>query len=271
MSDSTITRSKLSNQLIETSLSSSFHQQHSCCSTNKKYRRSLIASCCETSKLVLTLFRYGPFTLVAATFLGFAAYSSARTTLKELVPWLPLALALFVLLTVYFFPKLRQLFSRDSETLIAMEEGQGYPLYGTPVEPGSVQSDEDIRSRQRSLEVDRWLEYDISHVGGIGRPASRHSGRLSTRESDIDLDDSQSVARLVAQRMVSPSRQTYNISNLPRTALESGFSTQRPTAMAPPSQLNQPRDYQQRSLSPESIVVEGPSSTSAESERPLLG
>jgi hypothetical protein len=214
------------------------------------------------------VYSYGPFTLVGVTFLGLAAYSSARTPLKELVPWLPTALCLFILLTVYFFPKLRQSLRGGNGIQIAMEEGRPFGYHGTPVEPGSIQSEEDIRSRYHSLEVNRWLEYDTAYAGGMGRPASRHSAGLSTRESDIDLEDRQSVARIVAQRMISPSRPGYNMNNVPQTASENGFPSQR---FAQAGSSNQPRDYRPRSLSPESIVVEVPSSTAAESERPLLG
>jgi hypothetical protein len=199
---------------------------------------------------------------VAATFLGLAAYSSARTSLKELVPWLPPALCLFVLLTVYFFPKLRQTSSGNNGTPNAMEEGRSFGFYGTPVEPGSVQSDEDNRSHQWNPEVNRWLGHDTSYAGGIGRPASRQSGLLSNRGSDIDLDDSQSVPRLSSQIVVSPSRQAYEI-RLP---------TQRfAAAMGPASQMNQSREYHQGPLSPESTVIESAPSTSAELERLLLG
>jgi hypothetical protein len=208
---------------------------------------------------------------VAVTFLGLAAYSSARTSLEELVPWLPTALCLFVLLTVYFIPKLRQTLNGDYGNQIAMEEGCSPGFYGTPVEPGSVRSQMSIRTRQQSPEVERWLTQDTSHMGcGIGRPASRNSGRQSIRDSDIDLDDTSSVTRIVVQRMVSPSRPGYNINNLPQIASESGFPSQR-FATAGPSQSSQPKDHYPRSLSLESVAVEGLSSTSAESERPLLG
>jgi hypothetical protein len=170
-------------------------------------------------------------------------------------------------MTVYFLPKLRQPLNGDSENQIAMEEGRSRGFYGTPVEPGSVRSEASIRSRQQSLEVEHWLTQETSHMGGIGRPASRNSGRQSIRDSDIDLDDTSSVTRIVVQRMVSPSRPGYNMSNLPQTASESGFPSQR-FATAGPSQ---PVDRYPRKLSLESIAVEGPSSTTGESERPLLG
>ena len=216
---------------------------------------------------MLTPNRYGPFTLVAATFLGLAAYSSARTPLKELVPWLPTALCLFILLTVYFFPKLRNSLRGDHGTHIDLEDGRPFGYHGTPVEPGSIQSDQDFHNRHQSLGVNRWLDYDISFTGGIGRQESPHSRGPSARESDIDLEDRQSVARIVAQRMISPSRPGYNTGNLPQTASENGV----PSQGFPTAGSCQSRDYRQCSLSPESIVVEGPSSTSAASERPLLG
>ena len=218
---------------------------------------------------MLTSFRYGPFTLVAATFFGLAAYSSARTSLKELVPWLPLAVCLFVLLTVTLFPKLRQSLSGDNGTQIAMEEGRLPGFYGSLVEPGSVQSEEDTNIHQWNPDVEIWLEHDISYTGGADRLTS--PGRLSHRGSDIDLDDRQSVARFVAKRMVSPSRQAYNINSLSQITPDNGFPTQRFAATGLGSRLDQPRAPCQRSSSPESILVECPSSTSAASEMALLG
>jgi hypothetical protein len=147
-------------------------------------------------------------------------------TLKGLVPWLPTAVGLFSLLTVYFFPKLRAWLARDTEPYVSMEameaieEGRRYGVYGTSVQPGSVQYGED--DPRWHPDVDLWLAHDTSHAGGNARPASRSSG-----ESDIDLDDNQSVARLVAQRLAEPSRQNYNINSLPRTFSDSGFLTQR--------------------------------------------
>jgi hypothetical protein len=253
------------------SSSSFFHLQRSCYSISSRYRRKLITSRCEHSKALLTTSRYGPFTLVAAAFLGLAAYSSARTSLKELVPWLPLALCLFVLLTVYFFPRLRQSLSGNNEEQISMEEGRTRGFYGTPVEPGSIQSEEEIQSRRWNPQVDHWLEHDTSHTGGrdIERPGS--SGRLSARQSDIDLDDRQTVPRLFSQRMISPGWQVYNMSNLPRTASDSGFPTQRFAATRPSSRLELSKACTQRSMSQESILLEDPSSTSKEPAVPLRG
>ena len=252
--------------------SSSFsHLQRSCCSISWRYRRKLITPRCEHSRAVLTKSRYGPFTLVAATFLGLAAYSSARTSLKELVPWLPLALCLFVLLTVYFFPKLKQSLSGNNEVQNSMEEGRTRGFYGTPVEPGSIQSEEEIQRGRWSPQVNQWLEHDTSHAGGrdIERPGS--SGRLSAHQSDIDLDDRQTVPRLFSQRMVSPGRQSYNMSSLPRTTSDSGFPTPRFAAMLPSSRLDLSKVCTQRSVSQESALLENPSPTFEEPAVPLRG
>jgi hypothetical protein len=196
--------------------------------------------------------------------MSIAAYSSARTTLTELVPWIPLALCLFVLLTVYFFSKLRHSLRADNQAQIAMEEGRGF--HGTPVEPGSVQSDEVSQTLRWSQEMNRRLEFDISHTGGIDRPGS--SEILSSRESDIDLDSNQSVARIIVQRMVSQSGQAV-ISSLLQTASADGFHNQNAAVVGFPNQWEQFEDHRQRSLLPGSIAVEGTSITSKDSE--ILG
>lgn len=154
-------------------------------------------SCLRSFWLILS--SYGAFTLVAATFLGLAAYSSARTPLKELVPWLPIALCLFILLTVFFFPKVRRIFNGGGgdEPQFAMEEGRALRFahsIGTSVEPGSIQSEEDNRSQQQSLNVAHWIDHETSHMRGVDWSTSQQDTRLSTRGSDIDLDERQSVA-----------------------------------------------------------------------------
>ena len=197
--------------------------------------------------------RYGPFTLVAATFLGLAAYSSARTSLKELVPWLPTSLCLFVLLTVYFIPTIREALNTEETTQISMEEGRSFIFPATPVEPGSVQSEGETMSRQQSLDMQRWLSYDISFMG---RPESLYSGGQSSPESNIDLEEAYRLPRIVAQRMVSRSQPGYTVSSLLRTSSDSNFPLRRFSAAAPRSQRIQPRDCP-RSLSPGSLLMKG--------------
>ena len=148
----------------------------------------------------------------------------------------------------------------------ALEEGHAYGFHSTPAEPGSIQSDEDVSNQQEYPELGRWLDYDTSYMDGRDRPTSRQSTGLSTRESDIDLNDS--IARMAAQRMMSPSRSAHN-RNLPGTASNSNFPSQTLGVAVHGSQWFQLRDHQ-RSLSPESNAVDSPSSAVAESESSLL-
>ena len=209
---------------------------------------------------------------MGATLLGLAAYSSARTSLQELVPWLPPTFCLLVLITVYFPRKIRQSINGYNGSQIAMEEGRPCGHDGTTVEPGSVQSNEDYganRTNRQSLDVEHWLEHEISHIGGARWPISPEPGRLSTRESEIDLEDSRSVKQPVSQRMVSESCQGRCMGKLPATASDSRFPIQGFSGEQPSSRLSLLSGTEPASS--EFVAVESPSFTSALSEEPLPG
>ena len=133
--------------------------------------------------------RYGPYALAAYTCFGLGAYSSTRTSLSELVPWIPISICISSLLTVFFPPKVQELLASPSDNEIRMEEGRMFGDPRSPVQPGSVQSDGDIQNRQQTHFTRNWLqdyEHDLAFLGG--RPASRYSSR-SLHDSTIVLED----------------------------------------------------------------------------------
>lgn len=133
--------------------------------------------------------RHGPYALAAYTCFGLGAYSSTRTTLSELVPWIPISLCISLLLTVFFPPKIRELCAAPENDEILMEEGRFLGFHRSPVQPGSVQSDGHIQHREQSPMTTRWVrnsEHDVAYT--LGRPASRYSSR-SLHDSTIVLDD----------------------------------------------------------------------------------
>jgi hypothetical protein len=145
--------------------------------------------------------------VLATALLGLLAYSSARTPLGELVPWIPIALLLLLLLTTYSLPRLwpnfRDYAPVDQEG--ALEEGLSQLAHGSTVETGgSVQTCENRENQDESPLVTHcceqsFQEHQISHMS---RSASRLSRFSSVHGSDIDLEP----MSYPLKRWVSPSR-----------------------------------------------------------------
>ncbi|KAH9220307.1 hypothetical protein DL95DRAFT_456458 [Leptodontidium sp. 2 PMI_412] len=213
---------------------------------------------------------YGPFTLILAAIFGIAAFSSARSSLKELTPWIPIALCLLYLLTAFSLPRLHEAF-KDPVPEVDMEEGHSNAFRGPTGVPRSVRSDELHRPRERSLEMDQLL---ILNIAEMGRPESRLSRGFSVHDSDIDLNDYAQTAGIALRRMVSPSRENY----IPRTSSHGalhtyfsgypqGFLANRPSS----DHTSQDMNYSQRSSSPESLGSQTSQSSSGELEGLLRG
>jgi hypothetical protein len=157
---------------------------------------------------ILILSRYGPLVVPAAALLGLAAYSSARTPLRELVPWMPIALSLLLLLTTYSLPRLWPNFkeSVNVDQQIALEEGLFRVPRGADEDTiRSVQTREGYEPRdQFHMEThccDRGIqEHQVCHMS---RSASRVSRFSSLHESDVDLNE---PLNYPLTRRVSPSR-----------------------------------------------------------------
>lgn len=147
--------------------------------------------------------------VLATTLLGLLAYASARTPLRELVPWIPIALLLLLLLTTYslprLWPRLNNYAPVDQEG--ALEEGLSQLAHGSAVETGgSVQTRESRENRDEfplalvtHCCAQNFQEHQISHMS---RSASRLSRFSSAHGSDIDLEP----ASYQMKRWVSPSR-----------------------------------------------------------------
>ncbi|KAG4432751.1 hypothetical protein IFR05_011756 [Cadophora sp. M221] len=146
---------------------------------------------------------YGPFSLVLAAVFGIAAISSARSSLKELTPWIPIALCLLNLLTAFSLPRLYQAFKDPGpeeamEAMEAMEEGRANELRGPIGVAIPVRLDEGYRPMETSLEMDQLL---ILNISKMGRPESRLSRGFSVHDSDIDLNDHAQTAGIALRRM----------------------------------------------------------------------
>jgi hypothetical protein len=157
---------------------------------------------------VLIPSRYGPLVVPAAALLGLAAYSSARTPLRELVPWMPLALSLLLLLTTYSLPRLWPNFMESAQVdqQLALEEGLFQLPHGANEDTiRSVQIREGYEPRDQYHMVTRCCDRAIQEhqVCHMSRSASRVSRFSSLHESDVDLNEPLSYP---LTRRVSPSR-----------------------------------------------------------------
>ncbi|KAE8442843.1 hypothetical protein EG329_002815 [Mollisiaceae sp. DMI_Dod_QoI] len=209
---------------------------------------------------------YGPFTLVFATFLGFAAYSSARTPLPDLVPWIPMVVWLFVLLTVYFLPKAHGICTRPIDHYTAMEEGRGYHFRRFPVENQRGEIDSRNHLRNDSLELSGWRSHDVT--GMDHRSALELLEGLSTHESDIDLQEHSEAAAVALRRVVSMSRAGLFSTGLSQSSSDGPYN-QTLTASVHGGHFR-PSGDSLGSPSLDSVAVSVPMSAE-ESEMPLLG
>lgn len=140
-----------------------------------------------------------------ATILGLAAYSSARTPLRELVPFMPIALSLLLLLTSYSLPR----FSSNGEGYIplhqeiSLEDGPSEPTYGSNIatswprrQSGATHGSGD----EVPLVPDMCGQCDLQFAH-MSRSTSRLSQLRSLHESSIDLNEplSQLTPQLVSR------------------------------------------------------------------------
>jgi hypothetical protein len=205
-------------------------------------------------------------TLVFVTILGLTA-SSASKDLKELIPWMPPALALLLLLTVFFLPKIRQAPNQLNDFLYAMEEGRSRRYRILPTEEGSVRTEGHFRSRNESLEMDRQLlDLNVSQMDH--RPPSRFTERSSFYGSEIDLNEHIPHTQIAIGRMVGHSRAGYLHTGLSEASSDTRHS-QAYAATGHIHPFHVAMEDSPRSPPPESMVVNSPSSASAGSGRPL--
>jgi hypothetical protein len=178
--------------------------------------------------------------------------------LKELLPWIPIAVSLFVYLTTYSMPRLLPFFMEPTpvDYQVELEEGTLHPYNESSVEAGSIQTLEDYQNREESPMMARYhnesfVNLQVSHMD---RGAASNSSVPSTHGSDIVLDD-QGHVNLAPRRCVSPTGGAI-FTSPPKTSSETGYPTPRFAAgSSEPFRL-------------ENIDIQQPSS--AESETPLL-
>lgn len=124
-----------------------------------------------------------------AGLLGLAAYSSARTPLKDLVPWLPVGLSLLLILTTYTLPHFWPTFN-DSGPVdhhILLEEGLTSFADGSDVgSTDSIPRFQDFDNQDGSPRGIPCREHSTQdhHVSHMSRPASRSCTLSSVHDSE---------------------------------------------------------------------------------------
>ncbi|RFU32444.1 hypothetical protein B7463_g3863, partial [Scytalidium lignicola] len=207
----------------------------------------------------------GPYALAVVAVLGIVAFSSARTSLKELVPWMPAIVSLFLFLTVYFGPILKAFISGDNpDEDMTLEEGSYYSLNG---EPGSLRSlNNSIVPRNGSFSVaNQWLQHDISHMSRSEFSFPDHS----PHSSDIDLNEGLASCIVTAQRMASPIRAAFQSGAIPQSPPPFG----NPDSHFPdlPLTRSEPESSDQLHLPGTEVAQHSPSSSAtSNSTEPLL-
>ena len=237
-------------------------QQYICSSTGKKLSCKIKPIIYDVSQPLANTVRYGPYTLAVSTLLGLVAFSSASTTLPELVPWLPLSISVYFLLTVFSAPRVHEFFTPTEDFDILMEEGQCRTSARTPVEPGSIQSDEDIQSHQETFENTLRLQnHNLSFMG----PASQFSGGSSHSNSIILSGSPRNPDVFAAVHTVGLAQEDAFFGMSPQTWPQSGKYN--PLAMDTEAR----NIHMPRSMSPDSMDLNHNSSSfRREEERPLL-
>lgn len=214
-----------------------------------------------------------------AALLGLVAYSSARTPLKDLVPWLPIGLLLLLLLTTYslplFWPNFEGYVSIERQT--SLEDGPSQPPWGSiEAALGSIQACESCGSDHRSILMTGYrqhgfLEHQISHMSRSTSPLSRFS---SVRDSDIDPNEPasyplcQRISQSTAEILLNPPQTLPQ----PESQSQSVAIPIRPSRPCLAHRANDERSSDEdniRSFSPVTKAVRC-SSASARSESPLL-
>ncbi|KAG4027395.1 hypothetical protein MFRU_030g00310 [Monilinia fructicola] len=147
--------------------------------------------------------KFGPVVLPIAGLLSVIVFAN-RVSLLEIMPWMPFAISMWLLITVYSCPALVSLLHE-----VIQESGKGFSKHGhyfhnvaRDIEEDQYQSVKDDFHQRIPLKSisDSAINHELAFMG---RPASK----ISTNSSDIDLDEDNATAKLVAARFLSHFRE----------------------------------------------------------------
>jgi hypothetical protein len=166
---------------------------------------------------------------------------------------------LFVSLTIYFLPKAHELFARPMSLQDAAEQGHNYHFQRYPREHVGEQPATSMHPRNENMELNDWLRgMDRRSVPGL-------LDDLSTRESDIVLQENSEAIKVALQRAVGFGQAGFFTNGLSQSSSDEPYP-QSPAAGVHSSHLHGSED----GFDPDSTVGRT-SSTTAESMTPLLG
>ena len=201
-----------------------------------------------------------------AALVFFLLYASARDSLRDFTPALPIPIALVTWLTTYSIPRLyqRMIEFHPARPQGSQKEDNCTEYQELHTEPGSMQSLEDYKARQIPA-VGHSLSLSLQDhlVVHMERSSSPRSRMCSVHDTDIDLDENLDATTVAIQRMVSQNMGFFFAP--PPQAFMSAWN------IAAPSEPFRPEDYDgTRSPSPDTQKDDYQSSDSADPKPPPL-
>ncbi|KAB8301296.1 hypothetical protein EYC80_003178 [Monilinia laxa] len=148
--------------------------------------------------------KFGPVILPIAGLLSVIVFAN-RVSLLETMPWMPFAISMWLLITVYSCPALASLIHE-----VIQESGQGFSKHGCYFHNVTRDIEED-QCQSADFDLNQRIPLQSTSMSAInrglafmGRPASH----MSTNSSDIDLDEGNAMAKFFVARFLSHTLET---------------------------------------------------------------
>ncbi|KAF7912968.1 uncharacterized protein EAF01_001989 [Botrytis porri] len=148
--------------------------------------------------------KFGPVVIPTASLFLVMIVFTSRVSLLEIMPWIPFAFSIWLLITVHSCPALVSLVREVLEGcgLNLPKHGHYIHNFTWDVEEGQDQAPSFWFDQKKPLK--RVSQSTMDHeLAFMGRPTSI----ISTTPSDIDLDEGNATARLVGARLLSHFRE----------------------------------------------------------------
>ncbi|KAI9645530.1 hypothetical protein NHQ30_006272 [Ciborinia camelliae] len=143
--------------------------------------------------------KFGPVVLPTAALLLVILFAS-RVSLLEIMPWMPFAISLWLLITVYSCPAMVALIQEVLQGSKQELSKHGRYLHNVARDDEEDQEQALIFDLNQKEPPKNTFQSAINRdIAFMGRPAST----LSTNSSDIDLDEGDAIGKFVAARFLS--------------------------------------------------------------------
>ncbi|KAM0140468.1 hypothetical protein ACHAP3_002773 [Botrytis cinerea] len=144
--------------------------------------------------------KFGPVVLPTASLFLVMIVFTSRVSLLEIMPWIPFAFSMWLLITVYSCPATVLLVQEVLQGVKLDLPKHGHYIHNSTwdVEEGHDQAPSFslIQKEPLKLVSNSAMDHELAFMG---RPTSS----ISTTPSDIDLDEGNATARLVGARLLS--------------------------------------------------------------------